>query len=70
MTQPDPVPTGGPAVVDFVQRDLRARMHKGMDTYGTFLQANNGRDALWDLYEELLDACCYLRQMILEREVH
>ena len=35
---------------------------------GTALQPFNGRDALRDLYEELLDACTYIRQVIEERD--
>jgi hypothetical protein len=42
-------------------------MQKGIQTYGIPLQAFNGRDALQDLYEELLDACCYLKQYIEEQ---
>lgn len=32
------------------------------------LQGFNGRDALWDLYEELFDAVQYLRQALYERD--
>jgi hypothetical protein len=35
--------------------------------YGKTLQTFNGRDALTDAYQESLDLCMYLRQMIEER---
>jgi hypothetical protein len=46
---------------------LASRLAKGIETYGTPLQAHNGRDALWDAYEEALDLAIYLRQVIEER---
>lgn len=60
MTQP---------IADLVIEDIRARERKGVETYGTKLYANNGRDALVDLYEELIDAVKYLRQVIEERRL-
>jgi hypothetical protein len=48
--------------------DLTVRLQVGIQRYGTPLQPHNGRDALRDLYEELLDACCYVRQAIAERD--
>ena len=68
MTQPPPRPTSGPHIHDQVAADLAQRKTLGTATYGQPLQAHNGRDALWDLYEELLDACTYLRQVISERD--
>ena len=38
---------------DLVIADLRDRLRVG-ETYGVPLRANNGRDALWDAYEEAL----------------
>jgi hypothetical protein len=35
--------------------DIRERREVGIGRYGTALQPHNGRDALRDLYEELLD---------------
>ncbi len=32
------------------------------------LQPHNGRDALRDLYEEMVDAVCYLKQLMVERD--
>ena len=40
----------------------------GTEKHGTPLQAFNGRDALIDAYQEVLDAAVYLRQAIEERE--
>lgn len=42
--------------------DLEARTAKGVQTYGAPLMTHNGRDALQDLYEELLDALQYMTQ--------
>lgn len=33
---------------------------------GTTLHAYNGREAILDAYEDALDLCCYLRQVIEE----
>jgi hypothetical protein len=40
----------------------------GRRKYGTALEANNGRDALMDAYQEALDLAMYLRQAIAERD--
>ena len=39
---------------------------KGVETYGRTLQAGNGRDALQDAAEELVDAFKYLQQARME----
>lgn len=52
-----------------VIEDIEARKAVGLERYGTLLQANNGRDSLQDLYEELLDAATYVRQLIEERRL-
>jgi hypothetical protein len=49
-------------------QDMLARKLLGQQRYGTPLQAHNGRDMMQDLYEELLDACNYIRGMIYERD--
>jgi hypothetical protein len=67
MSQPAPKPNGSRPIGELVLADLRERMAQGIATYGVPLQAHNGRDALRDLYEELLDACLYIRQVIEER---
>lgn len=46
--------------------DLHDRTALGIKRYGTPLQTFNGRDALQDLYEELLDASQYCEQLWME----
>lgn len=65
-TQPPPQPSTGD-IQKLVIDDMVKRREFGVAKYGTPLQANNGRDALADLYQELLDAVCYVRQMMEER---
>ncbi|HAT8542849.1 hypothetical protein KQW08_14745 [Vibrio vulnificus] len=55
------------AVVPEVMKDLTDRLAKGVNTYGTPLMTHNGRNALQDLYEELLDAACYVKQLMMEQ---
>ena len=57
-------------VLPLVLADLQARIAKGERDYGEPLTTHNGRDALWDAYEEALDLCLYLRQAIDEREAN
>lgn len=64
---PMPVPNDGPSMHDLACGDLQRRKALGLARYGAPLQAFNGRDALNDLYEELMDALVYLRQAIEER---
>jgi hypothetical protein len=54
------------SIQDQVIEDLEHRKQLGLSTYGTLLYPHNGRDALLDLYEELLDACCYIKQFLIE----
>lgn len=68
MTQPDPVPTDSPPLWGLVIADMRDRDRVGRETYGTPLQAFNGRDALLDAYHECLDMAVYLKQAIIERD--
>jgi hypothetical protein len=49
-------------------RDLMARKQLGLDRYQSLLQAGNGRDALRDLYEELLDGLVYCKQWLEEND--
>lgn len=65
--QPAPIPNQSQPIWELVIADMRARDAMGRKKYGTPLQANNGRDALRDAYEEALDLCVYLRQAIEER---
>lgn len=51
---------------ELVIQDMQDRHESGIKKYGTPLQAFNGRNALIDAYQELLDLCVYLRQKIEE----
>jgi hypothetical protein len=53
-------------VGELVAADVVARKAHGIATYGTVLRPWNGRDALVDLYQELLDGAMYARQAVLE----
>lgn len=66
--QPPPVVSELPAIQDLVLRDVTLRKRLGVERYGTVLQPHNGRDALLDAYQEVLDLAMYLRQMIFERD--
>ena len=66
--QPPPRRNDLPAVWDLVVADMVHRDRIGRERYGTPLQPMNGRDALIDLYQELLDAVVYVRQLIFERD--
>lgn|SRR5512139_180616 len=66
---PQPLPAPGKAIVlDQVLKDIQERSDTGLRKYGVRLQTNNGRDALWDSYQEAIDLVMYLRQALLERE--
>lgn len=67
-SQPTPTSNSHPRVHELVVADVVERMNVGVKTYGTPLQPRNGRDALWDAYEEVLDLAAYLRQAIWERD--
>lgn len=67
MSQPDPTP-GKEVVGIHVIKDMEERMKLGFIRYGTYLQTHNGRDALQDLYEELIDATMYIKQRIMEEQ--
>jgi hypothetical protein len=66
--QPPPKPNDKPAVWDLVLADMAERDRLGLHRYGTRLQPHNGRDNLRDLYEELIDAVCYLRAELYHRD--
>ena len=55
-------------ILPYVIHDLSERVRGGAELYGEPLTSRNGRDALWDAYEEALDLCLYLRQSIAERQ--
>lgn len=63
-----PVKNDGPCIQDLVIADIERRKAIGLERYGTLLQPFNGRDALRDAYEEALDLCQYLRQVLEERD--
>ena len=61
-------PSGqGNPILGMVLADLTNRALEGKEKYGEPLKAHNGRNALWDLYQELLDAAMYIRQAIEEQ---
>lgn len=64
--QPLPEVTTGKRIIDLVAEDLVQRARVGKVKYGKYLQADNGRDALLDAYQEVLDLAMYLRQRIEE----
>lgn len=55
-------------VIHKLMMDLVARRDMGVKKYGTELRTHNGRDALMDAYQESLDLCAYLAQLIYERD--
>ena len=66
--EPEPTKNTLPAVWDLVIRDINDRDAFGQKKYNTRLQPFNGRNVLVDLYQELLDAVVYVRQLIYEQE--
>lgn len=66
--EPSPVPNSSRPVWEVVIEDMFNRNEFGKAKYGTPLQANNGRNALKDAYEEVLDLAVYLKQRIIEDE--
>ena len=65
--EPDPKP-GSSVVLYEVLRALSERAEAGKLKYGTYLETNNGRDALMDAFQESLDLSMYLAQAIMERD--
>jgi hypothetical protein len=64
--QPEPIENTLGAVWDQVIEDMEQRNEAGVEKYGTPLQPFNGRDALVDAYQEVLDCAVYLKQRIAE----
>ena len=56
-----------PDVTELVHADLEARHELGMRKYGISLKPFDGRQTLWDAYQEVLDLAHYLRKEIYER---
>ncbi len=67
---PEPIPqlSDSPAIWELVIQDMQERDKVGRLKYGVPLQAFNGRNALIDAYQEVLDLAVYLRQLIYEQE--
>lgn len=63
--QPTPKGSGNP-ILGMVLADLTNRALEGKEKYGEPLLAHNGRNPLWDAYQEALDLAMYLRQAIEE----
>ena len=55
-------------IMPLVIKDLATRFHVGLRKYGEPLHTFNGRNALQDAYEEVLDLAMYLRQAIAEQD--
>ncbi len=66
--QPPPVPNSHATIHEQVCVDLMERQAVGITRYGQALQPHNGRDALRDAYDEILDLAAYLKQCLIERE--
>jgi hypothetical protein len=49
-----------------IAEDIEARIRLGEKKYRTRLKAHNGRDAMLDLYQEILDGINYARQLVIE----
>ncbi len=62
------IPHGDTEIAPLVQKDIAERAKVGCKKYGELLKSNNGRNALWDAYQEALDLCMYLRQKIEEEK--
>ena len=67
LREPDPI-GNGKIILDLVRQDFEDRAETGKAKYGTYLRANNWRDALMDAYQEAVDLCMYLRQTMFERD--
>ncbi len=71
LSKPEPAPRQNESqpIWEMVVEDMQERDRSGRAKYGTPLQAHNGRDALVDAYQEVLDLAVYLRQAIEERKM-
>lgn len=67
QNEPPPI-KGNKPILPLVIQDLEVRAKMGKQKYGTLLESHNGRDALMDAYQEILDLTMYLRQLIEERQ--
>jgi hypothetical protein len=55
-------------VYRLVIEDVQQRAAVGKRKYGVTLRPHNGRNALQDAYEEVLDLAQYLKQALLEQQ--
>ena len=55
-------------IFDEVKKDFDKRDAIGYEQWKKELRPDDGRDWLLELYEELLDACVYLKGELLKRE--
>lgn len=55
-----------PKISRVLVNDFVARDKYGYDKYGQNLETDDGRPTIWDMYQELLDACQYNRKGIEE----
>jgi len=58
----------GKDIATLLKKDIESRAEIGFKKYGQRLLPNNGRNALWDAYQEAIDLCMYLRQKIEEEK--
>jgi hypothetical protein len=68
--EPDPTESAHPAVYDLIRKDLDDRDKYGEQKYGVRLQPFNGRNALKDSYQEVMDLLVYTRQALYEQDQH
>ena len=54
--------------LEHIAEDTEARIRLGEKKYGTRLKAHNGRDAMLDLYQEVLDGVNYAKQLVIEKK--
>lgn len=66
--EPDPEANESRPIAELVAEDLIERMKAGTRKYGTPLQAHNGRLAMRDAYQELMDLVCYVKQHLVEED--
>lgn len=66
--QKNPVKNKEKCIQDLVIEDIKQRKKDGIKKYGTVLQPFNGRNSAIDLYQELIDAVQYCKQLIIERD--
>lgn len=57
-----------PDIFELILTDFTKRNEIGRLEYGDIMRPFDGRDSLWDAYEEALDLAVYLRKAIYERD--